>query len=84
MLTDAQLSDFLAGKLPLEEAEEIERLVRESAAVQARIAELPLDPLVDRLRKVWQRRNPRNDEPLLSPQASSTEPMLFDVTVCSS
>ncbi len=26
MLTDAQLSDFLAGKLPLEEAEEIERL----------------------------------------------------------
>ena len=54
---DDELSDYLAGRIPLDEAEELDRKIRHSASLQARLAQLASDPMIDRLRKVWLRQD---------------------------
>ncbi len=57
MPTNEELSNFLAGKIPLTEAEEIDRTICDSATIQERLSTLPVDPMVHRLRKVWKSQN---------------------------
>ncbi len=64
MPTDDELIDFLAGKIPLKDAERIDQHVRDSASLATQFAHLPTDPLAARLRKVWKRQHLIDGQPL--------------------
>lgn len=78
MPTNEELSDYLAGRTPMKEADEIERTIRDSATVQARLSNLPVDPMILRLRKVWNRQNRDADGQPNEADLTSDDKVLVD------